>query len=311
MSVYTRIEAHQLEDLLSHYQIGELVDFNGIADGIENTNYHIITTNGQYILTIYEHLEERQIGFYVELLEHLSQQKLSVPTAITRRNGEFLSFLSKKPAALFNRIEGTSPAQPTLDQCTAIGKWLAKLHLTTQQFSFDAQTLRAPFNYKIMAQHQGEGMDASQKQLVQGLVNDWQAFEVLDLPCGLIHGDLFRDNALFCDNTLSAVLDFYSASYEALVLDLAITLNDWCRTPNNQLDSERFRALMGGYQAIRVLTSDEYNNLPLVIRIAAFRFWLSRMEEGKSNKTGALTHQKNPNEFKELIEWLSEGDSFI
>ncbi|MGZ4969189.1 MAG: homoserine kinase [Methylobacter sp.] len=300
MSVFTRITRPQLDQFFSAYSLGEVVGFEGITDGIDNTNYSVTTTQGSFVLTLFESLTADELPHFVKLLSHLGKNNLPCPCPQSDRQANLLRRLNGKPAALFERLSGVSTVSPSILHCQEIGLQLASLHCCTQDYIFpiknanDLNWCRAVLN-KI-----SDHLSATDRDLI----NDELVFQAenspVDLPRGVIHADLFRDNVLFVDDRLSGLLDFYSACTDTLLLDIAITANDWC-CDNGTVNAEKFSVLLTAYESLRPLEPLEKRYWPVMLRAAALRFWLSRLEHQCYPRPGEITQQKDPLTFRRIL----------
>ena len=317
MSVYTSISATEAARLLADYPIPESHRFqlSPIQNGIENSNYLLQAGKDSYILTIYEHFNSRDIDWYLHLLDFLRQNTLSVPQALTDKNGQRLCYWQAKPAALFKRLPGQHIEQPELEHCRQIGEFLARLHLYTRNYPrtrtnpWDTQGLLSTAR-QLLAENT---LSTEDKRLLTKELGELQPDVNLNLPQGIIHADLFRDNALFLENRLSGVLDFYSACSGPLLFDLATVVNDWCLEDcfeeKHTLNPDRVRALLQAYQKLRPLTNEEHRQWPAMLRFAVLRFWISRLlhqnrdEKNKNSpqNSGQLIQDKDPDVLKYLL----------
>lgn len=302
MSVYTRIEPDELDDFLQNYPLGQLVSYTGIEAGIENSNYFLVTSQGEFVLTLFEWITERQLDYFLRLLQHLQRADFPCPQPQSDNNGLMINELSEKPAAIFKRIAGASVINATALHCQQVGAQLAKLHGCGESFP-----IRKTSDMDLRYCHQ------LAKKIKNCLKNDEQqkiiaelefqiTYSQVKLPQGLIHGDLFKDNVLFNDNRLSGVLDFYNACYDNFLTDLAITANDWCHEADGQLNREKLENLLESYQQIRLLTEIELKLLPVMLRLSALRFWLSRLEHQLFPRAGDLTQEKDPLLYRYILE---------
>lgn len=310
MSVYTSLNQSQLNELLSPYPFGELIKFEGIAEGIENTNYRIHTTANNYILTIFEQHKADDVHFYLKLLSYLKQQGLPVPQPIpTTRKQHQLSWQSK-PVVLFEHLSGQSITTPQVNHCRQLGQALAQFHLSGQLFPLTrknnrdghwlqqiGRTLLKRSN-TISSHSQFQSLSDDDAQLLTDELTFQKKQDFDHLPRGTIHADLFRDNVLFEQGILSGLLDFYTACQGPLLFDLAIIVNDWCITPEYSIDLSKANALFDTYEKFRPLTSHEKQLWPVILRTAALRFWLSRLLFQQSSNPGELTQDKDPDVLK-------------
>ncbi len=299
MSVYTQITSQDVEALLADYNIGQLQHFSGIENGIENSNYTLDTTSGRFILTLYESLCANEAAKVIQLMQQLQQHDYPAPIVQQDKQGRFVKTIQQKPAALFLRYPGLSTESPTPEQCEQLGSKLARLHCLAPKISFNKQ------NPKNLA-----GCQSLFTQIKPYLARHISA-EILaefdyqqqqqdkSLPSGLIHADLFRDNVLFDQGNISAILDFYTACNDCFILDLAIACNDWCYCKAWQ--NRNASALLEGYQSVRCLSADEKSRFAVYLRFAALRFWLSRLHHQLFPVAGQITLHKDPEVFHQLL----------
>jgi len=300
VSVFTRITRPQLDQFFSAYSLGEVVSFEGIADGIDNTNYFVSTTQGSFVLTLFESLTADELPHFLKLLAHLGENNLPCPRPQRDREANPLRHLNGKPAAIFKRLSGTATATPSILQCQEIGLQLASLHRCTQDYVFPIKSGNDLSWCKTALSKIGAHLSATDR----ALIDDELAFQAksnpVNLPRGVIHADLFKDNVLFVDGRLSGLLDFYSACTDTLLLDVAITANDWC-CDNSTVNAEKFTALLSAYESLRPLEPLENRHWPTLLRAAALRFWLSRLEHQCYPRPGEITQQKDPLIFRRIL----------
>jgi len=302
VSVYTVITRSQLEQFLTYYSVGQLIDFEGIPEGVENTNYRVLTSDGLFVLTLFETLDADVLAHVLQLLVYLGAHSLQCSHPISDDFANTSSNLGAKQAALFKWISGDIVLEPTFEHCYQIGLQLGKLHIFTENYHLpvvsrhDLAACKAKFN-GIKGQ-----LSSIDKFLIQDELIFQESHSLVDLPVGVIHGDLFRDNVLFIDNEVSALLDFYSASSGFLLLDIAITVNDWCVNKESVLDGIKAEALLSAYQTVRALSQIELRYLPIMLRAAALRFWLSRLELQHFQHPGVMTQTKDPLVFRQLLD---------
>ncbi|MFW5443964.1 MAG: homoserine kinase [Methylococcaceae bacterium] len=302
MSVYTRINQQQLETLLSLYPIGKLINFSGIKAGIENTNYNITTTQGEFILTIYESLTAKQLPAYLLLLTNLSLNDFPSPKPQACRRNKLFSCFNGKPAALFNRLPGRSIDQPSIIQCREIGEYLAKLHMCSKQLNFNKQNQKNLAGYQSVFHKIKSQLAKDDITLLNSELNFQSTYVFPDLPQGVIHADLFKDNVLFERERISGIVDFYNACTDYFLFDIAVTCNDWCIITNS-INQQKLNALLAGYQKVRIISDEEIKHLPVFLRLTALRFWISRLDHQLNPRKGELTLVKDPRQFRQLVEF--------
>lgn len=293
--------------------MGQLVDFTGIEGGIENSNFFVtLEQNGRqidYVLTLFEELNQDEMPFFVELGQWLQARQVPVPHAIKDRNGIALKQLCGKPAFFQPRFQGhhLDRAQITAEHCAEIGAALARFHLAGEDFYLRRQAQRGVFWWRRESQAIRHLLKPEDAELLQQEVALFDALrnQPFGLPLGTIHGDLFHDNALFVDNRLEAILDIYNAATAFLLFDLAIVANDWCTDANGHVDPIREQALTRAYASVRAFSDEEMAAWPTLTRTAAMRFWLSRLIPWlgveQASRSGISTKLKDPDEFRRIL----------
>jgi len=307
MSVYTEVGRDDLVVFLGEYAVGDLVSYEGISDGIENTNYFVTTTQGKFVLTLFEHHDFVELGYFLDVMTFFYQHGIPSAHPAADKNGHYLKTLSGKPAALVVRLAGRGVnTEATLGQCAEIGAILGEMHLAGKDFTARRATERGADWRQHTAETLLTHLDADVADMLRDELVFQSAYATLDLPWGVTHSDLFRDNALFDGDELTGIIDFYYASDEYLLYDLAVAVNDWCVDETGLPDQQRYQALMQQYLKKRALTEAEQVNWNLVLRAAALRFWLSRLHDQIFPREGELTQIKNPEAFLTILTFHRE-----
>ncbi len=301
MSVYTSISKGELEEFLAGYSIGELRKFAGITSGIENTNYYVTTSGGEYVLTIFEKLPATELPFFLDLMAYLAEHRIPCAHPARNKAGNYLGELKGKPAALVQRLPGRSLDHPKPIHCAAVGEVLARLHLAGQGFPQSRENDRGPRWWKQTAGALFERLSSEDAALLKEELHFQSRYRSFDLPRGIVHADLFRDNVLFEGDKLGGLIDFYYACTDILLFDVAVTANDWCNAADGALDERLTRSLLKAYQNIRPITAVERDAWPAMLRAAALRFWLSRLYDMHFPRPGEITHTKDPEVFKRIL----------
>ncbi len=305
MAVYTTVSKQDLLTLLQDFDLGELVDFQGIEGGIENTNYFVTLSSSEgqqeYVLTLFEELGMEEMPYFVELTTWLADRGAAVPFPYKDRNGIALKQLHGRPALLQPRLPGGHIETLTADHCAQIGQALAEFHNAGRDFYLKRQAHRGVFWWRRESQQIARKLSTDDAAL---LTREVELFDELrdqpwKLPIGAIHGDLFFDNALFEGDQLSAILDIYNACTGYLLYDLAIVANDWCVNSDGSIDSEREQALLNAYNEVRPFEDNEYKAWPQLVRTAAMRFWLSRLIPALD--PDSTQKIKDPDELKRIL----------
>ena len=301
MSVYTAVSDAELRAFLADYPVGELQSFEGISAGIENTNYFVSTSDGRWVLTLFERAPEEDLPYFLGLMDHLAHRGVPSASPLEDHRGRLLSSLNERPAALVHRLDGGHVMQPSAEQCAELGRVLAEMHLAGQSFQFKRMNCRGLEWRAATAAQVLPKLDSEEAALLQDEVSFQAAQDVAALPHGVIHSDLFRDNVLFDNARLSGLIDFYFACNGPLLYDLAIAVNDWCLIDGDSDAAERYAALVQGYASVRTFTAEEVAAWPTQLRAGALRFWLSRLYDWHFPRDGEMTHSKDPVDFKALL----------
>jgi len=302
MSVFTPLSHQQLSDFLAPYALGAFQGATPIEAGTENSNFFIHLQSGQYVLTLIERGPVQDLPFFIELLERLHAADFAVPYAIATENGEALRTLKGKPALLQPCLPGRHVDTPTAAHCAEVGRWLADLHLLTQKAPLIRKTDRGLDWMLIQGAALEVNLSADEAALLHSALTEIQTEKerILALPQANLHADLFRDNVLFEGHHLSGVIDFYNACSGPMLYDLAIALNDWCTGDSGALDLNRAEALLDAYARKRPFTQGEAQLLHCMLRVAAVRFWLSRLLAAHAF-AGQDVLIKDPHEYARLL----------
>jgi homoserine kinase type II len=301
MSVFTTVTPDELSGWLRNYSIGTLVTLAGISTGIENTNYFVATTAGRYILTLFEKLKPHELPFYLNLMAHLAAHGVPCPKPVANLDDELLGEINGKPAALVSFLAGKDLDRPVAEHCAQVGATLARMHRAGLGYPLSMENPRAAGWWEGVMPEVLPFLAPEDAKLLQEEVRFQSVNPLADLPHGVIHADLFRDNVLFDAGSLAGVIDFYFACTDVLLYDVAITVNDWCLSEAGRLDPVRTAALLEAYHRIRPFTAIERGAWPVTLRAAALRFWVSRLHDFHLPRPGALTHAKDPGHFRRVL----------
>ncbi len=301
MAVYTEVGEAELDAFLADYDIGEAEALKGVAEGVENSNYLLTTTKGQYFLTLYEkRVDPRDLPFFLGLLDHLAARGINCPKPIHGRDGNAIRALAGKPAAVTTFLHGLWPRRTGVQHCGPIGRAMAELHLAGHDFAIKRPNALSVAGWRPLF----DGSRAHADEVAPGLARELGAeidfFEANwphGLPAGVIHADLFPDNVFFLHERLSGLIDFYFACNDALAYDIAIGLNAWCFEPDRSFNATKARAMIQAYDKVRPLNAAERAALPLLARGAALRFLLTRLYDWLHTPATALVKRKDPLEY--------------
>jgi len=302
MAVFTRVTEQDLSAWLSDYSLGSLLELQGIPAGIENTNYFVTTSNGCFVLTLFEVLKADELPFYLNLMSHLARHGIPCPAPVANGQNQFLGKLHGKPACIVSRLSGKSVIQPSVANCAAVGAMLGQMHNASLSFGDTMPNARGAAWRASAAQQVMRFLSADDAALLASEVALHANFPSAELPHGVIHGDLFRDNVLMDGERVGGLIDFYFACNDAFIYDLAITLNDWCMGSKQRLDEPRAQAMLKAYQSVRPLTQAEIDIWPLALRVAALRFWISRLYDLHLPRDGEMVTPHDPDHFKRILQ---------
>ena len=306
MAVYTHVNKEELILFLKGYQLGQLKSFEEISEGVENTNYKLITEKGAYILTLYEdRVKKEDIPFFLDFMFHLSSNKINCPLPIRNKESKLISELNSKPASILSFLNGTSSKKITVEQTFEVGSVLAKIHLTGKKINIKRKNPMSINNFEELIINSAETANTISSDLNIDISNEFNRIKKnwpKDLPSGIIHADLFPDNVLFEKNNISGVIDFCFSCIDFFSYDLGICINAWCFTEEG-FDLSLSENLLKGYQSIRKLEVSEIENLPILCSASSLRFLLTRLNDWKSEKKNAVVTPKNPKDFIKILKF--------
>ncbi len=301
MAVYTEVSDEALTGFLAAYDIGALVAFRGIAEGVENSNYQLRTTGGDFILTLYEkRVDPAELPWFLGLMQHLAARGVTCPQPVAGRDGTALRMLCGRHAAITTFLPGIWPRRVRPEHCAPLGAALAQLHLAGADYAPVRPNALAPAAWgPLLARCAGRADEVAPGLGAElaGALDEVRAGWPAGLPVGAIHADLFPDNVFFLDGEISGLIDFYFAATDILAYDIAICLNAWCFEPDISFNITKARALIGAYERRRRLSAAERAALPVLCRGAALRFALTRLYDWLNTPPGALVHPKDPMDF--------------
>lgn len=301
MAVYTDIAETDLAAFLDDYEIGGLLSYKGIAEGVENSNFLMRTDSGSYILTLYEkRVNPEDLPFFLGLMDHLAARGISCPLPVHRKDGKIIGQLAGRPAAIVTFLEGMWMRRPTVPHCRAVGVALASMHLAGDGFAIRRDNALSVKGWRPLWEAAKPRADSVEPGLAAEVEADLQEMEMkwpADLPSGVCHADLFPDNVFFLGEKLSGLIDFYFACNDLLAYDLSVCLNAWCFEKDNAFNLTKGAALLAGYQSVRPLSEAEIAALPLLARGSALRFMLTRLYDWLNTPAGALVVKKDPLEY--------------
>lgn len=313
MAVYTDVTVEDLSAFVADYDLGELLSYKGIAEGVENSNFLLHTGVGYFILTLYEkRVAAADLPFFLGLMEHLAARGITCPQPVKNRSGGMLGKIAGRPAAIVTFLEGMWIRRPDARHCAALGAALAKLHLAGADFPMQRRNALSVSGWRPLFEHCRARADGVQPGMAAIIGQELEALEKFwprALPQGVIHADLFPDNVFFLGERLSGLIDFYFACTDTLAYDVAICLNAWCFEPDHSYNVTKGRALLQGYAAVRAMSEPELSAMPLLARGAALRFLLTRLVDWLDVPPGALVRPKSPLEYFRKLRFHQSASS--
>jgi len=315
MAVHTKISKEQLISHLQNYDIGELVDYQGIVEGIDNSNFIIKTTKNKFIFTIFEsRIDPQSLPYFINLKKHLQSHGIPCPKPIADKNGEIIIDFDNKKTTIVSFLEGSSlkPADDgyyyniSQQHCFQIGEILAKMHLASSSFKLHRHNdLAVDGLQKLFVKFRDLLIDYDPEiyslisQEIAIIKSSWNP----NLPSSACHLDLFPDNVFFQDDKISAVIDFYFSANDLLIYDLAIAINAWC-FDKTTFNYDKFEAIINGYQQIKQFSKAEIDFLPIALKCASIRFLITRLHDYFFTPKESLVKIKDPQEYKAKLQFF-------
>lgn len=310
MAVFTPVSDDDARELLQRYSLGDLVSLRGITAGIENTNYFLNTTRGEYVLTIFEVLTAKQLPFYIELMTYLAERGVPVPHPQAMLDGQRLTQLHNKPCTIVTRLNGGYEPDPSAAHCALAGKTLARMHQAAVDFTIKQPNLRGLRWWQETTPHVLPFLNEMQADLLRNTLAEQTHFSesatYRALPSGPAHCDLFRDNVLF-DGTyesprMGGIIDFYFAGCDTWLFDVAVCANDWCiERETGIFIPERLQAFLQAYAAVRPFTAEEEEAWPMLLQAGALRFWISRLYDYYLPRPAQTLKPHDPRHFERIL----------
>jgi len=306
MAVFTSVSLDDVQPWIAQFPLGRALALQGIASGIENSNFFLTTERGEYVLTIFENLSFEQLPFYLQLMRHLADHGVLVPAPVPTESGELCVPLHGKPAAIVAKLAGSSQMAPQPVHCAAVGTMLAKMHLAGRDFPLHQPNLRGIAWWRHAAPAVLPRLSEAESTLLRAEMHFQEAFHGCDLykrlPHGPVHADLFRNNVMFDGEQLTGFFDFYFAGCDTWLFDVAVTVNDWCiDLDTGVLDQARVRAMIDAYHAVRPFTGDEHGAWQAALRAGALRFWLSRLYDLHKPRDAEILTPHDPTHFERIL----------
>ena len=314
MAVYTSVNKNELSKFFENYELGSLISYEGIVEGIENTNFKINTDKGSYILTIFEkRVNVEDVPFFMSLQKYLSEAGFACPLPIENKNKKIINKLSNKTAIIISFLEGKKVNEVKPIHCLQVGKMISNFQKITKNFSEKRRNGLHLNNWKLIFSKCLEVKDHNYIELISPIHNELKYLEnnwPSALPQGIIHGDIFQDNVFFINNKLSGLIDFYFSCNDYYAYELALTTNAWCFNNKNSFNNENFESLLDGYLEFSKINSEEKQHFNTLLRGAAMRILITRLHDQLFHPDGAIVIPKNPLEYFEILKWHQNNKIF-
>ena len=307
MAVFTKLEKQEIEDFLKNFSIGDLISFEGIVKGTENSNFKIITSKNKYILTILEkRVEEEDLPFFMSLQNELVEHGFNCPKPIKNNKNLIINKLKNKNAVIISFLDGENLSTIMPEHCYELGSKIAEFTNITKKLKLSrVNSLRYENWVKIYESFKNindysyqEYFSVLNEELIF-LKKNWP----INLPKAIIHADLFIDNVLFTNNKISGVIDFYFSCNDFIAYELALTINAWCFNENGTFNYENFNSFIIGFNSVSSLNNEEKESMNILLRGAAVRILVTRLHDKIFHPNDALVELKNPKEYLNILKW--------
>ena len=314
MAVYTSVKESEIELFLKQYNLGSLISYEGILEGIENTNYKINTNEGSFILTLFEkRVDPKDLPFFMSLQQHLSDNNFMCPIPIKNKDNNVVNTLCNKKAIIISFLEGKKIEQIKPEHCLQIGEMISNFQFLNKNFNHKRKNnlLINDWNkiflkcLKVTDHKFLNLIDVVKNELIF-LEQNWPK----NLPNGIIHGDIFQDNVFFKEDTFSGLIDFYFSCNDFYAYELALTTNAWCFSKQNLFLNENFESLIKGYSKLSKINNEEIKYFNILLRGAAIRILVTRLHDQLFHPAGAIVKPKDPLEYYNILKWHQENKIF-
>jgi len=301
MSVYTILKNKHIKEILSLYNIGSLKSFDGISDGITNTNYFLNTDKGKYVITIFEDIKKTKVTKYLKLMNFFSKKGLCAPEIMITKSGDVLTTVEKKPCSIMQKLSGKTVNESNSTLCKSLGEVIGTFHNFSQQYQGVISNSRDIEWIEKTSKKIEDHLQPNQLNLIKHCSKVFKKIFSSNLPSGVIHSDLFRDNVLASNNKITGIIDYYYSFNGPLIYELAVIANDWCVNKNGSINAIKYHSFIKSYNSVRAITKKEMKQMNNAMIAAGLRFYLSRLVDMIFPKVGEITHIKDPSTFENIL----------
>tara|TARA_B100001109_G_C18851325_1_gene469393 strand:- start:1368 stop:2294 length:927 start_codon:yes stop_codon:yes gene_type:complete len=301
MSVYTNLESKDVKNLLDEYNIGSLDTYKGIPDGITNTNYYVNTTKGKYVITLFEDISKSKVKKYLKLMNFFSNENLCSPEIMLTKKNEILTDIKSKPCSIMQKLSGKTITKTNSELCGSIGRIIGTFHCASEHYKDHIKNDR---DIKWVEKSINSIKNHISKDQMSILISSMKVFKKLfekNLPQGIIHSDLFRDNVLANKNNIKGIIDYYYSFNGPYIYELGVIINDWCVNKDGSINKRKYNNFIKNYNNIRKLSSFECKQLNNAMIASGLRYYLSRLVDMIFPKVGEITHIKDPSVFERIL----------
>ena len=301
MSVYTILKNKHIKEILSLYNIGSLKSFDGISDGITNTNYFLNTDKGKYVITIFEDIKKTKVTKYLKLMNFFFKKGLCAPEIMITKSGDVLTTVEKKPCSIMQKLSGKTVNESNSTLCKSLGEVIGTFHNFSQQYQGMISNSRDIKWIEKTSKKIENHLEPNQLNLIKHCSKVFKKIFSSNLPSGVIHSDLFRDNVLANNNKITGIIDYYYSFNGPLIYELAVIANDWCVNKNGSINARKYHSFINSYNSVRTITKKEMKQMNNAMIAAGLRFYLSRLVDMIFPKVGEITHIKDPSAFEKIL----------
>ncbi len=311
MAVYTDISQNDLDQFLSLYNMEDVNSFEGIRNGVSNSNYLLFGKKNKYILTIFEEMtNDRDLPYFFQLMNHLNSKNIMCPKIIKDKSNNFSNILQGKQAAISSFLEGKSIEHIKPSHCAELGTMVAKFHNASNELKIYRENDLGVKKLETIIdsiEKISEKLNPSVMDIIHS-EHEYLKNITFDIPSGIIHADLFPDNIFFNKNKLSGIIDFYFACNDFYAYEIATCLNAWCFEQNNEFNISKAKALLSNYNLHKKFSSEELECLPLLARASALRYLLTRLMDFHTRQDSELIIKKDPDEYLKKLKFHQSVD---
>ncbi len=308
MAVYTEVSLSEAQELFQ--PIGKIIEFEGIKEGVENTNYLVkLSDNKKFILTLFEkRTEEQDLPYFNNLMKLFYDNGITCPLSLTLNNKNLFK-IKGKSCCIYSFIEGRPVVKPNLEQLKSLGNSIAKLHQFGDHSELFRENMMLLPTWKFITGQFSKNETKIYSSEYKYILNNIHTLSD-SFPQNLrkinIHADLFKDNIFFVGNQVSGFIDFFFSCTDTIIYDLATFVNAWFFSKNKFIE-ENYVNFLRSYKESIELTTEEKSNFNFYLKVSSIRFFLTRIYDLNFNLEGDVKH-KNPIEFFEIFKFHEKNN---